>query len=147
VAAPVEAFVVDASVAAKWYLRDEPDVDRALLLLMRFGRGKSRLVAPEAIRLEVASFITVATRGREPRLTPAQGRAALDALSVLRIETVASHALIRPAYELVLRYDAVYLALAQHLGLPFITADRRLYLKIRSLPEAIWIAQYSPATT
>jgi len=39
-------------------------------------------------------------------------------------------------------YDALYLALAQRLGSPFITADYKLYRSVRHLPEVIWIAQY-----
>jgi hypothetical protein len=38
-----EAIVVDASVAAKWYLEDEQDADRALLLLTRFTAGQVNL--------------------------------------------------------------------------------------------------------
>lgn len=149
--APAEAFVVDACVAAKWYLLDETDVDRALLLLDSFDRGQTRLAAPDSIRLEVASSITAATRGREPRLTQAEGRAAIAAFLVLGLETAATETLIAAAYDLVLRYDcaiydAIYLALAQQIDLPFITADYKLYRKIRDLPEVLWITQYPAAT-
>jgi len=41
-------------------------------------------------------------------------------------------------------YDALYLALAQQLALPFVTADRRLYERIRHLSYAVWIGDYSP---
>ena len=96
--------------------------------------------------------ITVATRGREPRLPPSEGGAAIEALLLLGLATAATETLITTAYKLVLRYDsaihdAIYLALAQRLGLPFITADHTLDLKIRQLPEVIWIAQYPIATT
>jgi predicted nucleic acid-binding protein len=48
-----EALVVDASVVAKWYLRDETDVEQADLLLTRFTTGELVLVAPEQIRYEI----------------------------------------------------------------------------------------------
>ncbi len=36
--------------------------------------------------------------------------------------------------------DALYLALAQRLGIPFITADRRLHQRIGHLPDVVWLA-------
>lgn len=42
-------------------------------------------------------------------------------------------------------YDALYLALAQQLGLPFVTADAKLYRLIRARPEVVWIGDYPPA--
>jgi predicted nucleic acid-binding protein len=64
-----EALVVDASVAAKWYLRDETDVEQADLLLTRFTTGELVLVAPEQIRYEIPATISVATMGTRPRMT------------------------------------------------------------------------------
>jgi len=77
--APAELLVVDASVAVKWYLIDEPDADLALHLFNSFGRGEILLTAPQHIRSEVPSAITIATRAtlrgqRQPRRTSEQGR-------------------------------------------------------------------------
>ena len=74
--ATAELLVVDASVASKWHLPDEAAADIAFLLLDRFADGTVQLIAPQHIRSEVPSAITVATRGRQPRLTPEQGNAA-----------------------------------------------------------------------
>lgn len=57
-----ELWVVDASVATKWHLPDETDADRALALLRRHIDGELQLVAPQHLRAEVPSAITVATR-------------------------------------------------------------------------------------
>jgi predicted nucleic acid-binding protein len=144
-----EALVVDASVAAKWYLPDEDDVAIARDLLVRFAAGELALVAPDVIRHEVASAITVATLGRSPRLTVQAGEdAILDFLST-GIRTVADDALSRDAYHLVHQhgcalYDALYLALAERLRLPFIMADRRLHQRIGHLPNVFWLGDYVP---
>jgi predicted nucleic acid-binding protein len=53
----IPAYVVDASVAAKWYLPDEPDSWHAAMLLADFRDGKIRLLAPEQVRYEVPSAI------------------------------------------------------------------------------------------
>ncbi len=57
--------------------------------------------------------------------------------------------LIPAAYALVHQhgiafYDALYLALALQLDVPFITADRRLYQRIAQLPLVVWLGDYAP---
>ncbi len=142
------AMVVDASVAVKWHLTDEEDADAAALLLTRFSDRQVDLVAPDQIRYEVPNAIAVATIGREPRLTPEQGREAIEEFLALALPTVVDDELIAKAFPLVHQYgiafyDALYVALAQRLGIPFITADRRLYDYIRQLPAVIWIGDYA----
>ncbi|MBI2849402.1 MAG: type II toxin-antitoxin system VapC family toxin [Chloroflexi bacterium] len=145
-----EAVVVDASVAAKWHLADEEHAEKAILLLTRFAQGKTDLLAPDYIRYEVPSAIAVATQGRKPRISQEQGGEAIEEFLGLGIKTMDSEELIRAAYPLVRQYgcalyDALYLALAQRLALPLITADVKLYRRIRHLPDVLWIGDYSPS--
>jgi predicted nucleic acid-binding protein len=142
-----QAMVVDASVAVKWHLSDEEDAEAAALLLTRFSEQAVDLVAPDQIRYEVPNAIAVATIGQNPRLTPEQGREALEEFLGLGLPTVADNELISEAYPLVHQYgiafyDALYLALAERLAIPLITADRRLYNRVRQLPSVIWIGDY-----
>ena len=142
--------MVDASVAVKWNLGDEEHAHKAILLLTRFARGQTDLFAPDYIRYEVPSAITVATQGRGARITQVQGKEAIEEFLNLGVRTVDSDELILAAYPLVQRYgcalyDALYLALAQRLDLPFITADLKLYRRIRHLPGIVWIGDYAPA--
>lgn len=144
---PTEALVVDASVAAKWHLSDEADSDKALAILEPFIQGRLALLAPAHVRYEVASAIAVATIGREPRLTREQGQEAIAEFLATGIHLEADSALILAAYLLVHQYgcalyDALYLALAERLDLRFITADRRLYERVRHLPNVVWIDDY-----
>jgi len=145
-----EGLVVDASVAVKWLLTDEEYADQAARLLTAFEDGRLSFVAPEHIRYEVPSAITVATRGRRPRLTEEQGREAIEEFLALGIRLVGDDDLVRAAYPLARRsgcafYDALYLTLAERLRLPFLTADRRLYERVRQLPHVRWIKDYAPA--
>jgi predicted nucleic acid-binding protein len=147
-AAAADAFVLDASVAAKWHLQDEEDADRALVLLERFVAGRVALFAPSHIRFEVPAVITHATIGRAPRVSQDVARESIEAFLALGIKTVETPALILAAFPHVHQYgiafyDAVYLALAKQLDLPFITADRRLNDRIRNLPGVTWIGDYS----
>jgi predicted nucleic acid-binding protein len=141
------ALVVDASVAVKWHLPDEDDADRALLLLDAFQRGLTDLLAPYHIRYEVGSAITVATLGRRPRLSRQSGELATAEFLALRLRTYTDRNLIPTAFALVHAhgcafYDALYLALAQRLGIPFITADCRFHQRLGHLPDVIWLTDY-----
>lgn len=149
-AKPAESLVVDASVAAKWHLTDEQFSDEATLVLTRFAQGEVELLAPEQIRYEVPSAITVATLGRKPRISLEQGREAISEFLALGIKTVGDSDLILAGYALVHQYgcalyDALYLALAQRLAIQFITADQKLYRMIEDLSEVVWIGDYSPS--
>ncbi len=139
--------MVDASVAAKWHLADEEYADKATLILTRFAQGQVELLAPDHIRYEVPSAITVATQGRKPRITQEQGKEAIEEFLALGLKTVSDGELIFLAYLLVHQYncafyDALYLALAQRLTFPFVTADRKLYQRVRHLPYVHWIGDY-----
>ena len=147
---PSEAVLVDASVATKWHLPDEEHTDKARLLLTRFAQGKTELVAPDYIRYEVPNAITVATQGRKPRITQQQGKEAIEEFLTLQLRTLDSNELVVSAYPLVHQYgcalyDALYLALGQRLTLPFITADRKLYQRLRHPPSIVWIGDYAPS--
>ena len=142
-----DALVVDASVAVKWHVDDEDATEVARLLLTRFAQGLVELVAPDSIRLEVPAAITKATRGRTPRLARDEGRAAIEEFLALGIRTFDSEELIFGAFPLVHQhdctlYDALYLALAERLTLPFLTADSKLYRRIQRVPYVIWITDY-----
>lgn len=141
------ALVVDASVAAKWHLQDEEYAAEALALLTRYVNGEIELVAPDQIRYEVPSTITVATLGRSPRLTRSVAEAAIAQFLALGLTTVNTDALIQAAFPLVHHhtiafYDALYLALSHALTIPFITADRKLYQRLTAQPQVIWIGDY-----
>lgn len=147
-----EALVVDASVAVKWHLPDEDDLAAASRLLVAFGAGEIGLVEPDVIHLEVASAITSATLGRRPRITIVEGEAAIAAFIRTAIETRPGTDLVAAAFGLVHLHgcafsDAVYLALAQRLHLPFITADRRFYQRTGHLPEVVLLADYPLPST
>ncbi len=145
----IDALVVDASVAVKWHLADEPDADRAVDLHAAFIAGKLRLLAPAQIRHEVPSAISVACRTRPPRLSVADGEQAIREFLALDLQLTDDTELAVAAYHLagllrIAYYDALYVALAERHGIGFVTADRRLYDRVRQLPGAVWLARWSP---
>ena len=142
-----DTLVVDASVAAKWHLKDEVYAEQALHLFNQLIQGEVEVWAPSHIRSEVSSAITAATLGRQPRLTPDQGRQAIAMFLALGLHTADTDTLYLSAYTLVHEYhcafyDALYVALARQLAAPLVTADRPLYQRLRHLPQIVWLGDY-----
>jgi predicted nucleic acid-binding protein len=140
-------FVVDASVAAKWFLSDEDDVDHARRVLDDFVSGWIRLAAPEQILAEIGSTLTEAARTTRNRIQKLAARSGYSSFLVLPIETVPTRDLGSEAYDLSQQfscafYDALDVALARRTSIPFINADRKLHDRIGNLPGVIWVADY-----
>lgn len=116
--------IVDASVAAMWFLPEQHSENAALLLIPEYD-----LVAPDLIHLEVGSALLKAVRRDEVPITDSVE--VLSALLPATLRTLPSADHIETAFEIARGhggsiYDALYIALARTLGAPLITADRRL---------------------
>ena len=124
------AYVLDASVAAKWYLpRGESLVEESLRLLNGFTSDQTRLAVPDLFWPEMGSIFWKAVRNK--RMSGLSADEALQSLSALRIPTVTSFPLLRNAYTIATRfqctvYDCTYVALAVASDRPLVTADERL---------------------
>lgn len=125
------AVVVDASVAAKWFLADdkEPLADQAFDLLDGYDKGELQFVVPDLFYAEIANAIWKAVR--VGRVTPNSGEASLASLEQRVFTTVPSRTLIGAAYQIATVYhrsvyDALYVALAKDVRSQLITADERL---------------------
>jgi predicted nucleic acid-binding protein len=124
----VSAFVIDASVAAAWFLDDERNVVANELQDRSLSDG---VVAPFIWPGEMANLLLVAER--RGRIRPEQR---LRALSVLRataaeIDSAEQATFCAASTVLAARrglsvYDALYLELALRRGLPLATFDNRL---------------------
>lgn len=115
-------IVVDASVLAPALADDGPDGRTARTRLA----GES-LTAPELVDLETASVLRRLVRAR--LLTLARAQSALLDLTELPMQRAAHRALLRRCWQLrdnLTIYDAAYVALAELLDVPLVTADARL---------------------
>lgn len=132
--------VIDASVAAKWFL-DEVFCDESRGVL----RSRCSLHAPDFLLLEMDSVFL--KRIRRGDITPDDADAARLMLRQLPIKCHAFNAFLDRAYEIAgltgeSIYDSLYVALALLLDSQVITADRRLYDGLRNGPfkkHLIWI--------
>lgn len=138
-------FVVDASVAAKWFTPEEWS-GRAVSLQSDFYE----LIAPDLLWIELANvFATHVRAGRLPSETAAELVAALPAMPV---DVRPTGALLTQTLEVAMAfersiYDAMYVALAIREECPLVTADRRLYNALGdSLPGRLaWIGDLPEA--
>ncbi len=115
-------LVVDASVLAPVVADGGSDGRRFRERL----RGAA-VAGPDLLRVEVVSVLRRhAGRGH---LTPRQADAAVEDLLAFPITVYPAAVLLRRTWELrqnVTPYDGCYVALAEALGVPLVTADRRL---------------------
>jgi predicted nucleic acid-binding protein len=130
--------VVDASVALKWFLPESGN-SSAENLLTAFLIGTVSLYAPDLLLIEVASALwrrSVVLK----ELTPPDAKAIYRDLLTLPLNFQPSERLAAPAFSLAIAhrhsaYDSVYCALAIEMDCEFLTADRKLVVKLgRALP-------------
>jgi predicted nucleic acid-binding protein len=135
-------LVVDASVALKWFLPDEPNAERAIGLI----RAGTVLIAPDIIIAEVCNGAW--RSARLGRLSRAQA----DEIAIVVprfFETLVSAAELAPRAVALAGeldhpvYDCLYLALAETARTRVITADLRFLERLRTTP---WGASVSNLT-
>jgi predicted nucleic acid-binding protein len=134
--------VVDASVAVKWLL-PEPGEAAAQQLLT----GGDSLFGPALIRVEVAAAIARKARLGEIDARDAEGAAELwsQAIADGVVALVPDETDLPEAFRLAVALkhplqDCLYLALAERLGGPLITADARFVAKARPAHPAVrWL--------
>lgn len=116
-------IVVDASVLVNALADDGHDGDVARRMIVAAGD----LAAPALVDVETVAVLRKRWLGGD--LTARRFSSAVDDLEDLDIERFPMLPLMRRAYELranVTAYDATYIALAERLGCPLLTADARL---------------------
>ncbi len=128
--------VVDTSVAFKW-LREEGEngVDEARALLHAHQSRELLLVAPATLPVEIANALRYST------LTPHDVLDAIEAFDQLHVDLVpVDPTRLAGATSLAYThgisvYDALFLALAEELDCPLVTADRRAFAGITATVE------------
>lgn len=121
-------LVLDASVALKWFVEEPSSADARRLL-----EGGRDLAAPDLLAVEVGNALWRLTRRNE--IGTAQALLAIDALGRAVPTVLPSWELRTRALEIAATlghpvYDCVYLAAAERLGAPLVTADERLVARV-----------------
>lgn len=139
-------IVIDASVALKWWLRDEDAAAEADEIQVGLLGGNLKLIAPSLFDYEIVNTLKVAVVRN--RITEPYALTAIAELTSYDIERHDIRALQQSAFQLACQhqrsvYDAAYLALAQALSLDFYTGDKRLFNAVTRVFNWVkWIGDY-----
>jgi predicted nucleic acid-binding protein len=124
-------IVIDANVAAKWFLPERGSQEAVTL-----QEGPDQLFGPDLLRMEVAAAITRRVRAKEKPLPPQEAidrctqwfrlldRAAVTLLPESALLDEATRLSVKLPHTL---QDCLYLAAAMHLDAPLITGDQPFY--------------------
>jgi len=138
------SYVVDASVAVKWFSQTgEDDIEKALRLQELYLLRECALTAPDLIIYELANALRY-----NPNFDQKDTELALLSLHKMGMELVVpSETLLKKAVEFayqknIIVYDAIYVALALERRCLLITADTKSYKKIQDFSQVILLKDW-----
>ena len=140
----MNSYVIDASVAVKWFIPDatiETDVDRALQLLASAQRDEVRFMQPPHWVSEVAAVLV--------RLAPKTVGSSVEALMALAfVKTANDVGHYQRAISLALKldhhlFDTLYHAVALEEKATLITADRKYYDKAKRVGSILMLEEFT----
>ena len=123
-----DRYVLDATVAVRWFLPGQDDDGSAAKVLALFLAGDIVFLAPENLVHEFCGIICKHFRLRNR--SPDDALGTLDKFFALPIEYVGSRELIKDAVGLAFRhnktfYDMYYFSVGRNRDIPVCTADER----------------------
>jgi predicted nucleic acid-binding protein len=139
--ARVKEAVIDASVVARWYVEEEWS-DIALKVRSDYEKGLVDLIAPYLLIYEVSNSLRYSPDVNMNDVSDSIKSLLHMQLDFrhLTIEEVESLTMLAFKFNISM-YDAVYLAIAQSLGISFLTGDSKLHKKVGS-KSAILLPDY-----
>ena len=140
----MSGYILDASVAAKWFLpsADEPYSAEAYRVLEDYVSGRFPLMVPDLFWPELGNILWKAVRSR--RISRKTADESILAATGIGIPTAPSFTLLEEAFAIASAhdrtvYDATYLALALVSKKTFLTADERLANAVAARFPMRWI--------
>jgi predicted nucleic acid-binding protein len=137
-------WVIDASVAAKWFLppHDEQLVPEALALLQAYKNAEHQFVVPDLFWAELGNILYKAVRRSRCSRTVAES--SLAELRAQDLVTVSSEALLPEALKIAITfersiYDSLYVALAVAARIQLVTADEKLVNALAGRLPVTWL--------
>ncbi len=140
----MSTLVLDASVAAKWFLpaAGETLAEEALQLLRDYTDGQIRLIVPDLFWAEFANLLWKAVR--LGRCSKTSAERAIQSMRSCNLPTVASATLVEEAFAIAHTfdrsvYDSLYVAVAVASKARLVTADERLARALAAHLPVKWL--------
>ena len=140
------AYVLDSSVAAKWFLPPgETLVNEALGILDEYAAGTIQLLVPDLFWAEIGNILSKAVR--TGRMSKASAEKAIGLATSHAIPTAPSFPLLGEAFAIATNfqrsvYDSIYVALALDRARLFLTADERLANSLAGRLPVRWLGTH-----
>lgn len=127
---PFRAALLDTSVAVKWFVIEE-DSETAKSLRRAHLWDEIQLYIPDLLLMELANALRYASQLSEERILDDLATFAALEISIIpfSIEVLRDSVALSLEHDLAV-YDAYFLAVARDLGIPFITADRKMLARL-----------------
>lgn len=128
-----KTLVLDASVIIKWFTQEEKR-EQAINLRENYINGEIEIVVPDLLLYEISNALRF-----NPNLKEKDIKEAIESLFDIEINIIVPiPEVLQKAVDIayskeITIYDASYVALAQMIDFDFITADEKLYEKIRDI--------------
>lgn len=142
------AYVVDASVGIKLFVAEELSDAAHALFALRVDERPVRLVVPDLFYIECTNILW--KYHQRFGLSRGDAESAVDQLGQLLVHSTPTAALTADALALAMThgitaYDAAYVALAQRLAIPVVTADAALLRKLAGTSlDLRWLGAWPP---
>jgi len=140
----VNLFVIDASVAAKWFLpaQGETLTEEAFSLFRRYAEGEVRFVVPDLFWAELGNILWKAVR--RGRCAKEVAETAIAAMRDRNLPTAPTWRLLEQAFMIATAfnrtvYDTLYVALAVESKAQLITADEKLANALAAHLSVKWL--------
>ncbi len=135
-------YIIDASVCIKWFSsNNEKDLAKSSMLRDYYREGKILLAAPDLLIYEIGNALSY-----NPGFNNKSVSEATESLYKMEIVFIKPNLeIMREAIKLRFEksltiYDAIYAALANLFNLQLITADKKMFSKIKDMGNAILLS-------
>jgi len=135
-------LVLDTSVIGKWF-KEETNSEIALKIREEFYQGKHEIVIPDLVLYELSNALRYDKKFNEELIyTSIDSLINMELNIVLPTEEIIKNAISLALKYYVTVYDAIFLSLSQIIDATFITADEKLYEKVKKLKNVKFLKDF-----